>query len=141
MRAKLVIVGWLYLISLAACANEMPVPFPAELAGGSVALNEWVKNHHLELPSSVEMVARYDEGDIVVVYHSSGSGMPLLDVYVYACSVSNCTLIAARRHIQIDHSVEKPIEARISSEGSEFVLSTQDGTVQLLFSLDELARK
>jgi hypothetical protein len=116
-------------------ANEQPIPFPAEIQGGKKGLEDWANSRQATLPSVIQSLSLGSRGDVVVLYHSSGSGRPLVDTYVYGCNASNCSLLALKRGILIDPSAKEPLTSQLLKNKSEFLLTSSNGVAQLRLSL------
>jgi len=130
MRAALTL-GALALLGTTVRASEPSLPFPASLAGGKSRLEAWATARQPQLPTTMESISR-GSGEIVMVYHHSGSGRPLVDAYVYGCNAENCSLLAFRRWILIpQQSIERPIRAQVRENGTRLEVRTSDGVVQL----------
>lgn len=125
------------LLFSTANAGEIPVPFPAEITGGKAQLEEWIRFNGLEKTSSTQDHAYSREGWIVAVYHSAGSGRPLINAYVYACSPSICSLVASRMKISIDPKAATPLTSEISNSKNTFLLRTSDHVVRLKITLGD----
>lgn len=116
-------------------AGEVPVPFPAEITGGKGRLEEWVRVNGFANTSSIQQHGYSDKGSIVVLYHSVGSGRPLVDAYVYACSSAICSLAASRMKIAINPSARTPLLSEFSASKKTLLLRTSDGVIALKVTL------
>ncbi len=132
---KILVVVIMSFFSCLSVANEIAVSFPAEVIGGEHELERLVRSGQLGSPPLIEKLHSDERGSIIIVYHNSGSGRPLLDVYIYGCTKSQCSLLALKRKILISTKVAKPIESRLSKSKSEIVVITSDGVTQLKISL------
>jgi hypothetical protein len=134
MRKELAILIFAAAVSCQAKADAF-LSFPSEVEGGRKALELWLGQNNSNYSSGVESIKYKSSGEIVIVYHRSGSGLPLVDAYIYGCNSKNCSLIALMRAIQFEPRAKKPIVAELSSNSSELLLRTSDGVKHLRVAL------
>ena len=101
---------------------EKLLPFPAGFKDQR-HLEDWVKSNQLTLPSETVVIANPEpgEGPIVVVFHSSGSGLPVVDAYLYGCD-QTCLLFAVRRFIGLRRDSPEPLVAELDVKRSRLVI-------------------
>jgi hypothetical protein len=119
------------------CMAAYAAPLPLEIDGGADGFITSIKSKLG--PASVMFERnRFDSNsELVSVYHSVGSGVPLLDVYVYGCGKVQgvCQQVAVRRRVPFDGVAKRPITTSFNSKTGELKVSLSNGKVALLTTI------
>jgi hypothetical protein len=82
-----------------------------------------------EGPGTVEYYPIAEARDIAVAYLPVGSGRPLVDIYIFECSSSLCSLFALKRWVPVESSIEQPFIVEVDLGSG---LSLRDNMSKLL---------
>ena len=127
---KLVLSAVLLLTLASEAGAQSFLAFPS-MNSAEEKLEVWLEKNQGKLPHMTQRIDLDKKSYLLGVFHQLGSGLPLIDAYIYVCGENYCNLMTVTKDILLLKSADAQLLVKFNKATDEVSLVSDKGLVFL----------
>jgi len=124
-----IILPFVFLLTLTPQVRAESFLFFPSMSSAEEKLEVWLEKNQDKLPHVTQRVNLDRKSYLLGVFHLVGSGLPLIDAYIYACGDDYCNLMSVTRSILLPKSADAQLLVKFNKATDEVSLVSDQGLV------------